>query len=115
MVTRNDVKQKLEKDMIAYLRTNEVFNEGDVVTCDFSTLEKEHVKSIFPSDNGKIVMTYIRGDFYELMGLSDYIQERRSSSTFKFNYYEVVAPKGTHIIDGSVFIAEKFIIKKKMK
>lgn len=114
MVTRNDVKQKLEMDLTAYLQTNKVFNEGDVITCDFSTLEKEHVKSIFPSDNGKIVMTYIRGDFYELMGSSDYIRETRSS-TFGFNYYEVTVPKGIHIVDGSVFIAEKFIIKKKMK
>lgn len=114
MVTRNDVKQKLETDLTAYLQTNKVFNEGDVITCDFSTLKKEHVKSIFPSDNGKIVMTYIRGDFYELMGLSDYIRETRSS-TFRFNYYEVTVPKGTHIVDGSAFISEKFIIKKKMK
>lgn len=114
MVTRNDIKQKLEKDMIAYLRTNEVFNEGDVITCDFSTLEKEHVRSIYPSDNGKIVMTYIRGDFYELMGESDYRRESKCE-TFKLKYYEVMVPEGTCIIDGSAFIAEKFVIKKEMK
>lgn len=111
MVTRNDVKQKLEKDMIAYLRTNEVFNEGDMVTCNFSTLERECVRSIFPSDNGKIVMTYIRGDFYELMGESDYRRESKCE-TFKLNYYEVMIPKWTCIIDGSAIIAEKFIVKK---
>ena len=40
MVTRNDVKQKLETDLTAYIQTNEVFREGDVVTCDLSALEK---------------------------------------------------------------------------
>lgn len=111
MVTRNDVKQKLETDLTAYLQTNKVFNEGDMITCDFSTLEKEYVKSIFPSDNRKIVITYIRGDFYELMGESDYRRESECE-TFKLNYYEVMIPKGTCIIDGSAIIAEKFIVKK---
>ena len=114
MVTRNDVKQKLEKDMTAYLQTNEVFREGDVVTCDLSALEKEHVKSIFPSDNGKIMMTYIRGDFYELIGERDYEREYKYGN-FKFNYYKIVIPKGTYIIDGSAIIAEKFIIEREIK
>lgn len=114
MVTRNDKPQKLEKDMTAYIQTNEVFNEDDVITCDFSALEREHVRSIYPSDAGKIVMTYIHGDFYELMGVSDYRRNTKNSA-FRFNYYEVTVPKGTRIIDGSAFIAEKFIIKKKME
>lgn len=114
MVTRNDKPQKLEEDMTAYLRTNEVFNEGDVITCDFSALEREHVRSIYPSDEGKIVITYIHGNFYELMSVSDYRRDTKSSA-FRFNYYEVTVPKGTRIIDGSAFIAEKFVIKKKMK
>lgn len=114
MVTRNDKPQKLEKDMTAYLRTNEVFNEGDVITCDFSALEREHVRSIYPFDEEKIVMTYIRGNFYELMDVSDYRRYTKSCA-FRFNYYEVTVPKGTRIIDGSAFIAEKFIIKKKMR
>lgn len=114
MVTRYDKPQKLEEDMTAYLRTNEVFNEGDVITCDFSALEREHVRSIYPSDEEKIVMTYIRGNFYELMGVSDYRRDTKSGA-FRFNYYEVTVPKGTRIIDGSAFIAEKFIVKKKME
>lgn len=114
MVTRNDKPQKLEKDMTAYIQTNEVFNEGDVITCDFSALEREHVRSIYPSDAGKIVMTYIRGDFHELMSERDYEREYKYGD-FRFNYYEVMVPEGTCIIDGSAFIAEKFVIKKEMK
>lgn len=113
MVTQYDKPQKLEEDMTAYIQTNEVFNEGDVITCDFSTLKRERVKSIHPSEQGKIVATYIRGNFYELMGEMDYERECKYGA-FRFNYYEVVVPKGTRIIDGSAFIAEKFIIKKKM-